>query len=162
MDSWCHMASWSSYQIRKIAGCVCAGNVGNVSPPPTSKETAGSRSRHASRHVRHARAVMHVGIANPRWWGKRSRHSQHMHNPQFYVSGKRPMASWVVVIIRSSNCLSIRRETITGTSAETEMLSVGHFGTYFSDIYIKSAYTLKKSYLDVGHFGQGTMRQHHR
>ena len=26
--------------------------------------TAGLRSRHASRHVRHARAVMHVGIAN--------------------------------------------------------------------------------------------------
>ena len=34
--------------------------------PPTSKETASWRSRHASRHVRHARAVMHVGIANPR------------------------------------------------------------------------------------------------
>ena len=50
-----------------------------------------SRSRHASRHVLHARVVVHVGIANPRWWGKRSHHSQHMHNPQFYVSGKRPM-----------------------------------------------------------------------
>ena len=43
------------------------------------------------RHVRHARAVMHVGIANPRWRGKRSRHSRRMRNPQFYVSGKRPM-----------------------------------------------------------------------
>ena len=58
---------------------------------PTSKETASKRSRHASRHVRDARAVMHVGIANPRWRGKRSRHSRRMHNPQFYVSGKRPM-----------------------------------------------------------------------
>ena len=27
-------------QIRKIAGYACAGNAGNVSPPPTSKETA--------------------------------------------------------------------------------------------------------------------------
>ena len=27
-------------------------------------------SRHASRHVRHARAVMHVGIANLQWAGK--------------------------------------------------------------------------------------------
>ena len=26
-----------------------------------------------------------------RWRGKRSRHSRRMHNPQFYVSGKRPM-----------------------------------------------------------------------
>ena len=45
---------------------------GTFSPPPTSKETASQRSRHASRHVRDARVVMHVGIANPRWRGKRS------------------------------------------------------------------------------------------
>ena len=36
---------------------------------------------------------MHVGIANSRWWGKRSRHSRRMRNPQFCVSGKRPMIS---------------------------------------------------------------------
>ena len=40
-------------------GCACAGYAGNVFPV-----TAGKRSRHASRHVRHARAVMHAGIAN--------------------------------------------------------------------------------------------------
>ena len=34
---------------------------------------------------------MHAGIANPRWRGKRSRHSRRMRNPQVYVSGKRPM-----------------------------------------------------------------------
>ena len=32
---------------------------------------------------------MHVGW----WWGKLSRHSQRMRNPQCYISGKRPMAS---------------------------------------------------------------------
>ena len=37
----------------------------------------------------YARAVMHVGIANPRLRGKRSRR---MHNPHFCVSGKRPIA----------------------------------------------------------------------
>ena len=58
-------------------------------PPPTSKESASLRSRHASRHLRHVRAMMHVGIANPRWRGKRSRHSRRMRNPQFFVSGKR-------------------------------------------------------------------------
>ena len=46
----------------QICGCACAGNAGNVFPV-----TAGKRSRHASRHVRHARAVMHVGIANQRF-----------------------------------------------------------------------------------------------
>ena len=34
-------------------------------------------------------AVMHVGIANPRWWGKRSRQSRRMRNLQFCVSGKK-------------------------------------------------------------------------
>ena len=36
------------------------GMPGTFSPPPTSMETTSWRSRHASRHVRHARAVMHV------------------------------------------------------------------------------------------------------
>ena len=36
-------------------------------------------------------ATMHVGIANTRWRGKRSRHAQRMRNPQFCVSGKRPI-----------------------------------------------------------------------
>ena len=35
---------------------------------------------------------MHVGIAKPRWRGKRSRHSRrHMRNLKFYISGKRPI-----------------------------------------------------------------------
>ena len=32
-----------------------------------------------------------VGIANPQWQEKPSRHSWRMRNPQLYVSGKRPM-----------------------------------------------------------------------
>ena len=61
------------------------------SPPPISKESARQRSRHASRYVRHARAVMHAGVANPWWRGKHSRHTRRMRNPQFHVFGKRPM-----------------------------------------------------------------------
>ena len=34
---------------------------------------------------------MHVKIANRRRWGKRSRHSWCMRNPQYYISGKRSM-----------------------------------------------------------------------
>ena len=35
-------APWASYQIRKIAGCACAGNAGNVFPTTalTSREIA--------------------------------------------------------------------------------------------------------------------------
>ena len=67
---------------------------GTISPPLTSKETTSWWSRHASRHVRHARTVMHVGIANPRWRWKRFRHTRRMHIPQFYVSG--PKAQMVL------------------------------------------------------------------
>ena len=51
---WCHYGP-SSCKIRKVAGCACAANV--------FPATAGKRSRHAPRHVRHARAMMHTGIA---------------------------------------------------------------------------------------------------
>ena len=54
-----NIPTWASCQIRKIVGCACAGNSGNVCPT-----IAGQRSRHASRHVCDARAVMHAGIAN--------------------------------------------------------------------------------------------------
>ena len=80
---------WTSYQIRKIVCCAWAGNAGNVFPKP--KEIASYRSWHASRHELHARALVHVGIANPRWRGKHSRHSRHMRNTRCYVSGRRSM-----------------------------------------------------------------------
>ena len=64
-------------------------------PGPTSNETTSSRSRHASRHAHDSRAVMHVGIANPPWREKSSRHSRHMHNPQLHVSGKRPILRYI-------------------------------------------------------------------
>ena len=51
--------------------------------------------------MQHGTCVTHVPWCLPgslisgslwsRWWGKRSRHSQRMHNTQFYVSGKRPI-----------------------------------------------------------------------
>ena len=65
-------------------------------PPPNSKETASWRSWHASRHVRHARAVMHVGIAYPRWRGKRSRHSRRMRTRNLTYLARDPCNSqWV-------------------------------------------------------------------
>ena len=38
----------------------------NVLPAPSTKETASYRPQHVSQHVRHARAVTHVGVANLR------------------------------------------------------------------------------------------------
>ena len=76
----------------KLRAVHAPGMPGTFSPSPTSRQTAGKRSWHASRHVRHARAVMHVGIVNPRWQGNRC-----MRNPKFYVSGKRPMGLLTLV-----------------------------------------------------------------
>ena len=51
--------------------------------------------------VRDARAVMHVGIANPQWRRKRCRLSQRMRNPQFCVSGKKPMGALSTGFLRA-------------------------------------------------------------
>ena len=84
-------------------GCAGAGNAGNVFPATDFKGNRWLAIRHATRHVRHARAAMHVGIANSRWRGKRSRHSRRMHNPQCYVSGKRPLALLFTVSLHNPN-----------------------------------------------------------
>ena len=61
-------------------------------PSPILKEIASYRSRHASRHVRHARAVMHVGIAYPRLRGKCSRHSRRMRISNFTYLVRGPLS----------------------------------------------------------------------
>ena len=84
------------------------GIPGTFFPPPTSKEFASLRSRHASRHV-------NVGMANPRWRGKRSRHSRRIHNPQFTVFGKRPITqchkvtqkSWLQTTTKNNKARSV-------------------------------------------------------
>ena len=82
---------WASCQIRKIAGCACTGNAGNI--------FTGTRVSDPDMH--HGTCMTHVPWCTPgsliggflwsRWRGKRSRHSRHMRNLQFYVSCKRPM-----------------------------------------------------------------------
>ena len=56
-------------------------------PPPSKKPRVSDPAMHHGTCVT-ARAIMHAGIANPRW---REEHSKRMRNSQFYVSGKRPM-----------------------------------------------------------------------
>ena len=69
---------WASYQIRKSAGCACAWNAGNISPPPRGSDP----------EMHHVTCVAHVPWCMPgslssgflwsRWRGKHSRHSRRM------------------------------------------------------------------------------------
>ena len=94
-DRWQHLTSRyqlqiagciASYQIRKIAGCACAGNARNIFPA-----TVGYRSPHAPRNRWCMPGSITSGFLWSRWRGIRSQHSRCMRNPQFYISGKRPM-----------------------------------------------------------------------
>ena len=68
--------------------------LGTFFPPP----------RVSDPDIHHDTCVTHVSWCMPgslnsgflwcRWRVKRSRHSRRMRNPQFYVSGKRPMLEW--------------------------------------------------------------------
>ena len=87
------MPSWASYEIRvrKIAGCACAGNVGNA-------ENVFFAIAGCDLDMHHGTCVTHVpwympssltsGFFWSRWRGKHFRYSQGMHNPQFYIFGK--------------------------------------------------------------------------
>ena len=91
VHKWKQITPWTSYKIRKIAGCACARNAGNVFPTTSESDP----------HMHHGTYLTHVpccmlgsltsGFPWCRWRGKRSRHSRCMRSPQFYVSGKRPL-----------------------------------------------------------------------
>ena len=68
---------WASYQIHKITGYACVGKCRERFP----------------RHGLQRKPICiypSMGITNPRWLGKRSRHSRCLRNPQCCVSGQRP------------------------------------------------------------------------
>ena len=74
-----------------------------VAHAPGMPGTFSPQSRVSDPDMHHGTCVTHVPWCMPgsltcgflwsRWRGKRSRHSRRMRNPQFYVSGKRPIAS---------------------------------------------------------------------
>ena len=88
--------SWASYQIRKIAGCACAGNAGNVFPRCRYQR----KPQVSDSGMHHGTCVTHVpwcmsgsltcgdGKTFPAF-------PAHAH-PQFCVSGKRPIAWWTI------------------------------------------------------------------
>ena len=71
------------------------------SPPPQ----VSNPNMHHGTCVTHVPWCMMGSLINVflwyRWWGKRSRHSRRMRNPQFYVSGERPMKKAGVIGLRS-------------------------------------------------------------
>ena len=95
---------------------------GTYSPPPASTKTASKRSLHASRHVCHARTLVHVEIANSRWQRKRFRHCLRMRNPQFFESDKRPMFQ-ICFVLDSSN-LNIYKKNKQKQCESNEILFV--------------------------------------
>ena len=92
--SWMHGIQVSSKnRFLFSAGCACAGNAGNIFRPLRVSDPG----------MHHGTCAMHVSWCMPgsltsgflwsRWRGKRYRHSRRMRNPQFYVSGTRPMVA---------------------------------------------------------------------
>ena len=68
--------------------------------------------------MHHGTCVMHVPWCMPgsltsgflwsQWRGKRSWHSRHMHNPQFYISGKRPIEICVLYNASIDSCYTMQ------------------------------------------------------
>ena len=85
----------TSCQMRKIACRACAGNAGNVFPTTAVSDL----DMHHGTCVTHVLWCMPVSLTSgllwSRWRGKRYRYSRRMRNAQFYVSGKRPIATWI-------------------------------------------------------------------
>ena len=94
LNSLLATGAWASCQIRKQRVVHAPGMPGTFSQPP----------QYSDPDMHHGTCVTHVPWCMPgslisgflwSWWRrKRSRHSRRMRNPQFYVSGKRPM--WLV------------------------------------------------------------------
>ena len=90
-QSHTRLTQWASFQMWKLQVAHEPGMPGTFSPPP----------RLSDPDMHHGTCVMHVPWCIPgsltsgfhwsRRHEKRSRHSRRMCNPQFYVSGKRPM-----------------------------------------------------------------------
>ena len=81
----------------KIAGCACAWNAGNISPPPWVSDL----EMHHGTCVTHVPWCMLGSLTSSflwsRWRGKCSRHSRHMRNPHFYylVRGPWLQCNWL-------------------------------------------------------------------
>ena len=82
--------------------------------------------------MHHGTCVMHVpwcmsGSLTRRWREKRSRHSRHMSNPQFYVSGKRPLRNKSSIGLHNTWSVSKRGQYLCGGIANWAQSNVDIF-----------------------------------
>ena len=106
------------------------GMPGTFSPP----------SRLSDPDMHHGTCVTHVPWCMPRsltsgflwswWWGKRTQHSRCMHNPQFYISGKRSIAQenvyWIVICEIMIQSVHYKAYIYSITVAWTTVYEVNH------------------------------------
>ena len=77
------------------------------------------------------------GFLWSRWRDKRSRHSRRMRNPQFYVSGKRPMVNWTL----GTSLGEISRVSIKKTRIKI-IWNIGHFVNASRRWYVPVQYSI--------------------
>ena len=78
-------ALWGSCQIRKIAGCACTGNAGNVSPPPRVSDPDMHHGTRMTNGPWCMPGSLTSGFLWSRWRGNSSRHSRRMHKSTGYT-----------------------------------------------------------------------------
>ena len=107
--------AWASYQIRKIAGCACAGNAGNVFPRRRLHRTL----LVSDSGMHHGTCVTHVpwcmsGSLHQGWRGKRSRHYRRMRTRSFTYLVRGPWW-WYQIFIRQHTCkiITLKRDLHT-------------------------------------------------
>ena len=137
LSSWCtgntcrYRCIWTSYQIRKIARCACAGNAGNLFPTTDFK---GNRqlvipaciTARASRTFRDACRDRQLVVT-----GKCSRYSRRMRKPQFCVSGKRPM--------HFNGCLSCALSAASPQKKAYNKRIIAHYNMVCSALFLQRA-----------------------
>ena len=100
---------WASCQIRTIEGCQCTGKAWNISPLHR-----GWAIPTCVTHMPWCKpGSLTSGILWSRWRRKRSQHSRRMRNPQFCVSGKRPMGGISTKHNRQPNLSHLEHETLS-------------------------------------------------
>ena len=101
------ISTWASFQIRKVVGCACAGNAGNIFPRDRlqRKPLVSDPNMHHGTCITHLPWCMSGSLTRGR--GKTfPAFPAHAH-PQFYVSGKRPIM-WTLQLYVYIDSIGVR------------------------------------------------------
>ena len=120
---------WASYQIRKIAGCACAGNAGNVFPCRQfqRKPLVSDPGMHHSTCVPHVPWCMSGSLTCGNG-GKRSRHSRRMRTRNFAYLARGPLPEPVLtpLYLGTSEQTSVKLQSKHAmTETNVHLFSVG-------------------------------------